>query len=119
MKKNENGYPVIEKETQQCLNTPRVGTGGNADQNPNTPSDLLGNTETNTQRVRPKEGCSRSEGNIDSRTNLNDAGCDEVPLAYVYSPVQKFCMLYSDEEALKHGTLFENLYKPLGVYGRE
>lgn len=51
--------------------------------------------------------------------SASDGACDEVKLAYVYAPNQKFCMLYSAEEALKHGTLFENLYKPMEVYGRE
>jgi hypothetical protein len=39
--------------------------------------------------------------------------------AYVYAPSQKFCMLFSDDDALWHGTLFEQLYKPMEVYGRE
>ncbi len=41
------------------------------------------------------------------------------PLAYVYSPDQQFRLLYSAPEALKHGTLFEELYKPMEVYGNE
>ncbi len=41
------------------------------------------------------------------------------PLAYVYSPNQQFRLLYSAPEALKHGTLFEELYKPMEVYGNE
>ena len=43
----------------------------------------------------------------------------EVSLAYVYCPMQKFCMLYTDSEALNHGTLFEQLYKPKEVYRSE
>ena len=47
-------------------------------------------------------------------------GClDDMPLAYVYAPDQKFRMLYSANDALKHGTLFEELYKPKEVYGNE
>ena len=34
-------------------------------------------------------------------------------LAMVYSPYQCWRMLYSEMDALKHGTLFEELYKPL------
>ena len=50
----------------------------------------------------------------------NDTSClDNMMPGYVYAPMQKFCMLYSAEDALRHGTLFEQLYKPLGVYGRE
>ena len=44
---------------------------------------------------------------------------DEMPLAYVYAPSQAFRMLYSANQALHHGTLFEELYKPMEVYGRE
>ena len=49
----------------------------------------------------------------------NGTCLDALPLAYVYAPDQKFRMLYSASEALKHGTLFEELYKPKEVYGRE
>jgi hypothetical protein len=49
-----------------------------------------------------------------------DGSClDDMLLAYVYAPSQKFRMLYSAADALKHGTLFEELYKPMGVYGNE
>ena len=34
-------------------------------------------------------------------------------LAMVYSPEQSWRMLYSPDEALNHGTIFEELYKPL------
>ncbi len=40
-------------------------------------------------------------------------------IGYAYVPIQRFRMLYSPEDALKHGTLFEELYMPLGVYGNE
>ncbi len=49
-----------------------------------------------------------------------DGSClDDALLAYVYAPTQKFRMLYSAHDALAHGTLFEELYKPKGVYGNE
>ena len=49
-----------------------------------------------------------------------DGSClDNALLAYVYAPTQKFRMLYSAHDALAHGTLFEELYKPMGVYGNE
>ena len=52
--------------------------------------------------------------------NCGGGGClDEALLAYVYAPNQKFRMLYSAHDALSHGTLFEELYKPTGVYGNE
>ena len=40
-------------------------------------------------------------------------GCSQRQLAMVYSPYQCWRQLYSEEEALNHGTLFEELYKPL------
>ncbi len=36
-------------------------------------------------------------------------------LAMVYSPVQRWRKLYSPDEALAHGTMFEELYKPLEI----
>ena len=39
------------------------------------------------------------------------------PLAYTYAPDQSFRLLYSAPEALAHGTLFEELYIPMEVYG--
>ena len=52
--------------------------------------------------------------------NCGGGGClGEMPLAYVYAPNQTFRMLYTANDAMKHGTLFEELYKPMEVYGRE
>lgn len=49
--------------------------------------------------------------------------CEEdlggLPLAYAYVPIQCWRMLYSTDEALSHGTLFEELDKPPEVYGNE
>ena len=36
----------------------------------------------------------------------------EKALAMVYSPYQNWQDLFNEEEALKHGTLFSQLYKP-------
>ena len=38
-------------------------------------------------------------------------------LAMVYSPYQHWRMLYSPDEALDHGTMFMELYKPLEECG--
>lgn len=38
---------------------------------------------------------------------------DGLQLGMVYSPFQSWRMLYAPSEALAHGTLFEELYKPL------
>ena len=93
MDKNENGYPG--------------GTvGGVTDQ---------GGCGCNN-------GC--SNGNVGGVTTNHLCGgrgdcLDNMPLAYVYAPDQMFRMLYTANDALKHGTLFEELYKPMEVYGRE
>ncbi len=42
-----------------------------------------------------------------------------MPLGYAYVPIQHFRMMFTPEDALKHGTLFEELYLPLGVYGND
>ena len=66
-------------------------------------------------------GCNMGNGCMGG----DNGGCggasviDSYPLAYVYAPNQNFRLLYSAEEALKHGTLFEELYKPKEVYGNE
>lgn len=44
---------------------------------------------------------------------------DDLPLAYAYVPIQKWQRLYSPEEALNRGTMFEELDKPREVYGNE
>lgn len=71
-------------------------------------------------------GCGNGNGNGSvggvgtNHTCGGDGSClDDMPLAYVYAPDQAFRMLYSANDALKHGTLFEELYKPKEVYGRE
>ncbi len=71
-------------------------------------------------------GCSRLDENRGMRnTNGNMSGCggntmlDSFMPAYVYAPSQKFSMLLRPHDALSRGTLFEELYKPMEVYGRE
>lgn len=75
----------------------------------------------------------RNENGLPRTAPMNMGGCgsadngcggtgdclDGMPLAYVYAPSQKFRMMYSPEDALAHGTLFEELYKPMEVYGNE
>ena len=77
MERNENGYPVTERQPEA-----------------------------------PKR-----QRNCDTGTAMCDL--DSLMPGYVYAPMQKFCMLYSNGEALKHGTLIEQLYLPMEVYGRE
>ena len=89
MLKNENGCP--------CMNIPRQ-------------------IEENT--MPPMRGGCQGVGQGGDCGGRGDC-IDTMPLAYVYAPNQKFCMLYSASDALAHGTLFEQLYKPMGVYGNE
>ena len=44
---------------------------------------------------------------------------DDMPLAYSYVPYQRFETPYEKDKALKVGTIFPSLNKPLGVYGKE
>lgn len=60
----------------------------------------------------------RGEYRDGSENETRDGGtevCDnsKKSLAMVYSPYQCFRMMYSPMDALCHGTLFEELYKPL------
>ena len=89
MEKNENGYPIVGDRARSN------GNGCN-----------MGNGCTNGESGE-YGGCGGT------------APIDSYSLAYVYAPNQNFRLLYSAEEALKHGTLFEELYKPKEVYGRE
>ena len=100
MEKNENGYPMAGKGITMNQSTP-------------TPSD----TGKNSTAPSPN---GTGNGRIRGGDCGESANCvDNLPLAYVYAPNQRFCMLYSAEDALSHGTLFEALYKPKEVYGRE
>lgn len=47
------------------------------------------------------------------KSSRNSSGT--VQLGSVYAPMQSWQMLYAPEQALKHGTMFEELYKPLEV----
>nr|MBQ8890210.1 spore coat associated protein CotJA [Clostridia bacterium] len=49
----------------------------------------------------------------------DEATLHDMPIGYAYVPVQRFRMIMKPEDALAHGTMFEELYKPLGVYGNE
>ena len=43
-------------------------------------------------------------------------GTEGAPLGYATFPIQSFRLLYSAPDALKNGTLFEELNLPKGVY---
>ena len=92
-----------------------------------------GNMQNGTgNALGERGGCGNVQGGTDTRRgngcrgmNGNMEGCggntvlDGFMPGYIYAPRQKFCMLYSTRDALSHGTLFEELYKPMEVYGRE
>ena len=55
------------------------------------------------------------DGNVEQRMGgtCRCEGCGDRQLAMVYSPMQCWRRLYTPADALMHGTLFEELYKPL------
>ena len=106
MAKNENGYPIVKaRQTSPCASEGIVG----------------GVIENEMNGC----GCDMRDESIDNNSMThNDCGgtgncLDSMSLAYVYAPNQHFRLLYSAKDALSHGTLFEELYKPREVYGHE
>ncbi len=111
MERNENGLPRTQGNNGRVAgnttqNGMQNGFGSNGSMNGNN---YVGGT---------RGGC-RGEGASGGDDSMNGGGLDGMPLAYVYAPSQKFRLLYSPADALAHGTLFEELYKPMEVYGRE
>ena len=108
MEKNENGYPMTGREGSSA-----PSRNMNPDNSVPMPN---GNMNGNSTAPRPNGNNGRIRGG-----DCGESGncVDNLPLAYVYAPMQRFCMLYSAEDALSHGTLFEAIYKPKEVYGRE
>ena len=96
MDKNENGYPT--RNGQNSCNPPNRPDFG--------------------EQMPPMNGGNGNMPNMNGSCGVHDCLSDR-PLAYVYAPDQHFRMLYSAADALRHGTLFEELYKPMEVYGRE
>lgn len=136
MAKNENGYPCL-RVALGCVPCASEGiVGGVTDTNrPNSNSVNQGGCPGGNGCIDCNGcGCGNSNGNGNGNGNGNAInngsvghnGCggtgnclDYKPLAYVYAPHQHFRLLYSAKDALSHGTLFEELYKPMEVYGRE
>ena len=138
MDKNENGYPGMMgtgPTPRDNMNRSGMGgcpgfCGGNTGGCPG----FCGNGGTNGGNVAGGNEGTNGNGSNNGNGNGTNGGngngtnhscggrgdcLDYMPLAYVYAPDQAFRMLYSAEDALKHGTLFEELYKPMEVYGRE
>ena len=103
MDKNENGYPG-------------GSVGGVTDQ-----GGMNGNNGCGCGDRPNNGGTNGSVGGVTGNHSCGGTGncLDDMPLAYVYAPNQMFRMLYTANDAMKHGTLFEELYKPMEVYGRE
>ena len=98
MEKNENGYPRTSWSKQRggCTGGSSVGGTGSGTSN----GELIQN------------GCGPTE--------LGCSAClDDMPLAYAYVPMQRWRMLYSMDKGLMRGTIFEELDKPVEVYGNE
>ena len=110
MDKNENGYPggVVGGVTDMggtndgCGNNCTGGCGNGCGNNTG------GNGNGSVGGVTGNHTCGGTGNCLDS-----------MPLAYAYAPDQVFRLLYTANDAMKHGTLFEELYKPMEVYGRE
>ena len=110
MEKNENGIPRSRQVTEN------IGDANNSV--PNVPPSNMRDSDTkNGTNGRTDNGMNGTMNN--GCGEMSDNCLDSRPLAYVYAPNQRFCMLYSASDALNHGTLFEQLYKPMEVYGRE
>ena len=97
MERNENGlYSLFYRDgADACFNA----EGGNVNGN-------VGGGN------RGHEG---GEMNNMPRTDMGRCqceGCGNRQLAMVYSPMQCWRRLYTPDDALKNGTLFEELYKP-------
>lgn len=123
MDKNENGYPMPDTPGQ---NGGTVGGVTGGENNGNRPGGCPGFCDNgNGCGNRPGQGGnSNGNGNVGGVTGNHNCGgtgncLDNMTLAYVYAPDQMFRLLYSANDALRHGTLFEELYKPKEVYGRE
>ena len=99
MDKNENGFPIS-------------GAGGAKSQTPRR--DCTGSLNDSGGGNNGQGGC----GPENKKGVCSDC-LDTKPLAYPYIPIQRWQMLYTVDNALGRGTLFEELDKPLGVYGNE
>lgn len=69
----------------------------------------------NDNMERNENGYPRSTAPCDPHSDA----LDSLPLGYSYTPIQRWRMMYRPAEALSRGTLFEELYKPMEVYGHE
>ena len=136
MERNENGYSnflfgnrnrnVTQNGNGRCPGTGDIWRGdGNTNGNNiggNTHDNMYGNmSDMNGNRDNMNSGMNGGMGCNNSSRNGGCLGgassnCAQRQLAMVYSPYQCWRMLYSPEDALNHGCLFEELDKPLEEY---
>ena len=116
MAKNEYGYPCMA-EMSRAGNSPEQNGDARLGGTGNGSGGCAGRSAGGT------EGRART-GDLEANPSCNRCGgrgdcIDLMKPGYVYAHDQKFRLLYSAKDALSHGTLFEELYKPMGVYGNE
>ena len=116
MDRNENGFPRVGNQNasggRDCTGNMKNSPSANGSINGNNGAAPNGKMGENGSNDMP--GCG-PQG--------RDGGCadclDSKPLAYSYTPIQRWQMLYTVDKGLERGTLFEELDKPSGVYGNE
>ena len=106
MEKNENGYPRGSAR--------RSDVGGVTESGRNCQGNIVGGTNNNGSVGGVTDGCGPDGQNGTCIDSL-----DMKPLAYAYVPIQRWQMLYPVDRGLERGTLFEELDKPMEVYGNE
>ena len=110
MSKNENGFPVAvyNRSAPSDDIAPQKEPAPDGDRQGDIQDSPSQDKKVSPAPAELHSGCGGSGNCLDS-----------MPLAYVYAPNQSFRLLYSAKDSLAHGTLFEELYKPMGVYGNE
>ena len=127
MERNENGSPRLSRNSGRGGNVldrffrENGASDGVKEQAPNRTEGNAPSENSGTAQPRCRAGGSGINGcgYCENGNTGTDVALDSLPLAYAYIPWQKWRLLYSPEDALKNGTMFEELNKPLGVYGNE
>lgn len=128
MERNENGFSGVRgarsgsQSNGRCAGTGEPWGGMNGNGTNGGMNGMQGNGMNGGMNGNGNNG-----GNVGGVTDSQNGGClggegigcSSRQLAMVYSPHQCWRMLYSPSEALGHGTLFEELYKPLEGYSHE
>lgn len=65
------------------------------------------------------ENCMFGYASFAPSCGTSDDILSSMAIAYAYVPYQNSSALCTESEALKNGTIFTPLNKPLGIYGRE